>query len=109
VQCNAEIENPIVEFTIKNKQGVEIAGTNNKLEDHVIESVKSGQCLTVSFAQKMLLQGGEYLLSFSCTGYEEEQPVVCHQLQDVCNIVVVENIRKVGFFDIEPVCEIEES
>ncbi len=107
VKFNTDISNPIIAFTIKNKQGVDIAGTNTELEEKDIESVKKGHYITASFSQKMLLQGGEYLLSFGCTGYEGDQLVVYHRLYDICNIVVVENIRKVGFFDMESICEID--
>ena len=105
---NTSIESPIIAFTIKNKQGVEIAGTNTDLEGQELEYIKSGQTITVSFDQKMLLQGGEYLLSFGCTGYEGDQLSVYHRLYDICNIVVVENTRKVGFFDMQSECTIEE-
>lgn len=108
VRFHTELKGPIVAFTIKNKQGVDIAGTNTELEDQDIESVKTGQTLIVSFTQKMLLQGGEYLLSFGCTGYEQDHLAVYHRLYDICNIVVVENVRKVGFFDMESVCTVEE-
>ncbi len=105
---NADIVNPIIAFTIKNKQGVEIAGTNTDMEEQDIENAKAGKYATVSFSQKMLLQGGEYLLSFGCTGYEGDQLVVYHRLYDICNIVVVESVRKVGFFDMESECVVEE-
>lgn len=108
VKFHTELKDPIIAFTIKNKHGVDIAGTNTELEDQEIETVKDGQTLIVSFSQKMLLQGGEYLLSFGCTGYEEDHLAVYHRLYDVCNIVVVENVRKVGFFDMESICTIEE-
>lgn len=108
VHFNADIASPIIAFTIKNKQGVEIAGTNTDLEDQHLESKKEGLNLTISFNQKMLLQGGEYLLSFGCTGFEGDSLTVYHRLYDICNIVVVENTRKVGFFDMESECSIEE-
>ena len=108
VRFNVEINNPIIAFTIKNKHGVEIAGTNTELENQRIDIVKEGQTIVVSFCQKMLLQGGEYLLSFGCTGYEGDQLAVYQRLYDICNIVVVENIRKVGFFDMESVCTLEQ-
>lgn len=108
VRFNAQLNNPIIAFTIKNKHGVEIAGTNTELENQNLEVVKEGQTIVASFCQKMLLQGGEYLLSFGCTGYEGDQLAVYHRLYDICNIVVVENVRKVGFFDMESVCTLEQ-
>lgn len=39
-----------------------------------------GDEYTVEFTQKMTLQGGEYLLSMSCTGFEHGEHVVYHRL-----------------------------
>ena len=47
-------------------------------------------------------------MSFGCTGFEGDELTVYHRLYDICNIVVVESTRKVGFFDIESECSIEE-
>ena len=51
-----------------------------------MKPVKYGDIYDVSFTQKMTLQGGEYLLSMSCTGFEGEELVVYHRLYDVANI-----------------------
>ena len=56
-----------------------------------IKPVKEGDVYDVSFTQKMTLQGGEYLLSMSCTGFEGEEHVVYHRLYDVANITVISN------------------
>ena len=37
----------------------------------------------------MTLQGGEYLLSMSCTGFEQGEHVVYHRLYNVTNITVI--------------------
>ena len=49
----------------------------------------------------MMLQGGEYLLSISCTGYRDGEFVVYHRLYDVINITVVSDKNTVGFFDMD--------
>ena len=36
-----------------------------------IEHSEAGDVCTVTFTQDMFLQGGEYLLSFGCTGYKD--------------------------------------
>ncbi len=107
VKFHKAITNPIVAFTIKNNQGVEIIGTNTDMEEQNIREVKAGQCITVSFTQRMILQGGEYLLSFGCTKYDKDYLAVYHRLYDVCSITVVESVRKIGFFDMESSCLVE--
>ena len=66
-----------------------------------VKPVESGDIYDVSFTQKMTLQGGEYLLSMSCTGFEGEELVVYHRLYDVANITVISNKNTVGVYDME--------
>lgn len=101
------IEAPIVAFTIKNHQGTEICGTNTDLEQNEIGPVQAGEYRTVSFKQRMTIQGGEYLLSFGCTAYQNDFLEVYHRLYDVCNLVIIDKERKVGFFDMESECTVE--
>ena len=101
------IEAPIVAFTIKNHQGTEICGTNTDLEKNEIGPVQAGEFRTVSFKQRMTIQGGEYLLSFGCTAYQNDFLEVYHRLYDVCNLVIIDKERKVGFFDMESECAVE--
>ena len=63
----------------------------------MIEPAKKGDIRTISFTQKMTLQGGEYLLSLGCTGYEKEEFKVHHRLYDVCSLGVVSDKNTVGF------------
>ena len=66
-----------------------------------IRPVGPGDEYEVSFTQKMTLQGGEYLLSMSCTGFELGEHVVYHRLYDVANITVISNKNTVGVYDME--------
>lgn len=100
------VSNPIIAMTIKNNQGVEIAGTNTDLEQEIVGSVKAGDCVEVSFEQRAILQGGEYLMSFGCTQFEDDHLAVLHRLYDICNFLVISEIRKVGFFDMESACTV---
>ncbi|MBQ1607440.1 MAG: Wzt carbohydrate-binding domain-containing protein, partial [Lachnospiraceae bacterium] len=49
---------------------------------------------------EMNLQGGEYLLSISCTGYEYGEFRVFHRLYDVINLTVVSDKDTVGYYDM---------
>ena len=100
VRFHAPIENPIFTYTLRDKKGTDITGTNTLFEGAEIKPVKDGDVYTVSFRQKMNLQGGEYLLSMSCTGYENGEHVVYHRLYNVLSLTVISNKNTVGFYDM---------
>ena len=97
----ADIEAPIFTYTIKDKKGTDLTGTNTLYEGTDIKPVKRGDEYVVEFTQKMTLQGGEYLLSMSCTGFEQGEHVVYHRLYDVASITVISNKNTVGVYDME--------
>lgn len=105
IRFHAEIPAPIFTYTIKDKKGTDLTGTNTLFEGTEVKPVKKGDVYEVSFTQKMTLQGGEYLLSMSCTGFEEGEHVVYHRLYDVANITVISNKNTVGVYDMEPEVE----
>lgn len=101
IRFHTEIQAPIFTYTIKDKKGTDLTGTNTMFEGAEIRPVKKGDIYEVSFKQKMTLQGGEYLLSMSCTGFENGEHVVYHRLYDVANITVISNKNTVGVYDME--------
>jgi len=55
----------------------------------------------VTFSQAMNLQGGQYLLSLGCTGFDEKGDfVVYNRLYDVLQFDVLAEKNTVGFFDM---------
>lgn len=96
---------PIIAFTIKDLKGTEVTGTNTMYEKVLVPS-KQGSTVTVSFTQPMDLQGGEYLISFGCTGYLEGDFRVFHRIYDACNITVVSVKNTVGFYDMNSEIEV---
>jgi teichoic acid transport system ATP-binding protein len=64
VKILQDIAAPIFAFTIRNVYGVEICGTNTMIEKAFLEPVKKPERKrTITFTQKIDLQGGEYLIS----------------------------------------------
>ena len=106
VQFNSRIENPIFAFTIKDKKGTELTGTNTLIEDCDTKITEPGMVYTVTFSQNMSLQGGEYLLSFGCTGFEQGEFVIYHRLYDVTQITVLSDKNTVGLYDIDSKVEL---
>lgn len=100
VKFNRDIQAPIFAFTIKNKQGTEITGTNSMVEKAFLTSVKAGEEKKITFTQELNLQGGEYLLSLGVTGYEGDEFQVYHRLYDVLNLTVVSDKNTVGYYDM---------
>ncbi|MCI8483809.1 MAG: ABC transporter ATP-binding protein [Lachnospiraceae bacterium] len=107
VEFRESVKEPIFAFTLKNLMGIEITGTNTMLEKQEIEPKKPGDIQVISFTQQMRLQGGEYLLSLGCTGYDREEFRVHHRLYDVCSLSVVSEKNTVGYFDMESSVEVE--
>lgn len=101
IRFHADIQAPIFTYTIKDKKGSDLTGTNTMFEGTDIKPVKRGDRYEVEFGQKMTLQGGEYLLSMSCTGFEQGEHVVYHRLYNVTNITVISNKNTVGVYDME--------
>lgn len=108
VVFHEDVDAPIYTYTIKDLKGTEITGTNTMYEKVTVEPRKKGSSQIVSFTQKMNLQGGDYLLSVSCTGYRNGEFCVYHRLYDVCSISVVSSKNTVGFFDMDSKVEIRE-
>lgn len=100
VKFNEDVESPIFAYTFKNEKGVEITGTNTMFEKAMVSDAKREDVYTIEFRQNMTLQGGEYLLSFGCTGYEGDEFVVYDRLYDITNVTVVSEQNTVGYFDM---------
>ena len=96
-----DIAAPIFTFTIKDKRGMDLSGTNTLFEGKEIPAVKKGDEYYCTFTQRMNLQGGEYLLSISCTGFEEGEHTVYDRKYDITSITVLSNKNTVGIYDME--------
>ena len=101
VRFNKDLSDPIFAFTIKDKKGTEICGTNTWVEKHDVPAMAPGDEITVEFNQNMNLQGGQYLLSLGCTGFDSNGEFIVHQrLYDAIQFDVISTKDSVGFFDM---------
>ncbi len=107
VKFKQDVHDPIFTYTFKNIQGVAITGTNTMYEKKDVPLAKEGETYVATFEQDMFLQGGEYLLSMSCTGYRDGEFQVYNRLYDVCNVTVVSDKNTVGFYDMNSVTTVE--
>lgn len=107
VRFSEEVPAPIFAFTIKDSRGTELTGTNTLIEDCQVETAKAGEEYVATFRQSMSLQGGEYLLSLGCTGFEGGEFVVHDRLYDAVNITVISNKNTVGVYDMDSEVSVE--
>ena len=85
-----------------------MTGTNTMYEKCDVGLCKEGSEYVATFTQKMDMQGGEYLMSISCTGYDGVDFVAYHRLYDVMNITVVSTKNTVGFYDMNSKVSVEQ-
>lgn len=94
------IEEPIFAYTIKDRMGNDLTGTNTLYEEVNVGTKHAGDVVEVTFRQRMTLHGGEYLISLGCTSYEQMDFVVYHRLYDAFNLTVISQKNSVGYFDM---------
>lgn len=99
VRFHDKINDPIYAFTITDLKGTDITGTNSLFEKVNVKSKGPGEYQEIAFTQRMDMQGGEYMLSLGCTGYDQVDFVVHHRLYEVCNMTIVSTKNTVGFYD----------
>lgn len=109
VHFNEDIENPIFTLTFKTLKGIDVTGTNTMYEKCDVGLCKAGEDYVATFTQKMDMQGGEYLMSISCTGYDGTDFVAYHRLYDVLNITVVSTKNTVGYYDMNSEVTVEKA
>jgi len=107
VKFNKTIDDPIMAFTIRDKQGTEIAGTNTMYEDICVGKVEEGSEKIVTFTQRLDLKGGEYLICLGCTGFVDGAFEVYSRLYEVCALQVLSSKNIVGFYDMNTKVKIE--
>ncbi len=101
-----KVNDPIYAFTVTDLKGTEITGTNTLFEKASVKPKQAGEVQEVSFTQKMDMQGGEYMLSLGCTGYDGADFVVHHRLYEACNLTIVSVKNTVGFYDANSTVEL---
>jgi teichoic acid transport system ATP-binding protein len=107
VRFQTDIQDPIFTYTFKTVQGTAVTGTNTMYEKAGVGLAKAGEIYVATFKQNMDLQGGEYLLSISCTGYVGGEFRAYHRLYDVVGVTVISDKNTVGFYDMNSVTTVE--
>ena len=109
VEFFEDVQDPIFTYTFKTLKGQDITGTNTMYENAGVGLAKKGDVYIVDFEQEMFLQGGDYLLSISCTSFVNGELTVHDRMYDVLLISVVSNKNTVGFYDMNSKVTIQKS
>ena len=107
VEFKEDVDDPIFTYTFKTVKGQDITGTNTMFEKVSVGQASKGEIYVASFEQEMNLQGGEYLLSMSCTSFVDGELVAHDRLYDVLNISVVSEKNTVGYYDMNSKVQID--
>lgn len=108
VRFNENVKNPIFTYTFKTVRGVDVTGTNTMFEKKDLPLAKKGEVYVVTYTQNMDLQGGEYLISMSCTGHGSGGNLVAHhRCYDLVSVNVISDKDTVGYYDMNSEIEIE--
>ncbi len=106
VKFHKKINEPIYAFTVSDLKGTDITGTNSMFEKIPVKPKNPGEVQEISFTQKMDMQGGEYMLSLGCTGFDGNDFVVHHRLYELCGLSIISAKNTVGFYDTNSVVKL---
>ena len=102
IKFNKEIDNPIFTMTIKNFNGVEVAGTNTMIEQIYPGRFQKGEIVEVEFVQKLPLAPNKYTLSFSCTHINAKGELeVLNRKYEALLIEVISSKNCVGIVNLD--------
>ncbi|MBO4862941.1 MAG: ABC transporter ATP-binding protein [Eubacterium sp.] len=107
VEFFEDVQDPIFTYTFKTLKGQDVTGTNTMYENTGVGLAKKGDVFVIDFEQEMFLQGGDYLLSISCTSFVNGELTVHDRMYDVLLINVVSNKNTVGFYDMNSKVSVE--
>ena len=108
IKFNEEIDNPIFTMTIKDFNGLEVAGTNTMIEKIYPGKFQKGEIAEVEFKQKLPIAPNKYTLSFSCTHFNSKGELeVLNRKYDALLIEVLSTKDTVGLMRLDSKIKIE--
>lgn len=108
IKFNKEVDNPIFTMTVKNFNGVEIAGTNSMIEKIYPGKFSKGDIVVAEFRQVLPIAPGPYTLSFSCTHINSKGELeVLNRKYEALLIEIMSNKDCVGIVKLDTKMKIE--
>jgi len=106
IKFNDYINEPIFTVTIRDLVGKEITGTNTAIEKISTGIFNKDEEIIISFEQNLNIASGKYLLTFACSGFENDNFIVYERLYHIVVLDIVNTKSIVGYFDINSVIKI---
>lgn len=108
IKFKETVDNPIFTMTIKDFNGIEIAGTNSMIEKIYPGKFEKDDIVVVNFKQKLPLAPNKYTLSFSCTHINAKGELeVLNRKYEALLIEIISNKECVGFAKLDTKITIE--
>ncbi len=101
------VNEPIFTVTIRDLVGKEVTGTNTAIEKISTGIFEKNEVIVVSFTQNLNIASGKYLLTFACSGFENDKFVVYERLYHILVLDIINTKNIVGYFDINSQIEIQ--
>lgn len=101
VRHNESMAAAVVAYSIKDRKGTVLCGTNTLYENVDMGQVRDGAVVLVTFKQVARLNPGEYFLSVGCGTTESGEYVVYDRRYDYMAFQVLSSQLRVGLFDPE--------
>lgn len=101
VEFKADTTDPIFAYTIKSIDGLDLIGTNNLNIGVTTGQMKKGEKVKISFTQKMVLNGGTYVMSLGCTKFQNDNLTVFQRIYDAIIFNVASPKNTVGITYVE--------
>lgn len=99
---NEDVSEPIFTMTLKDFNGLEIAGTNSLIEQISTGKYEKGDTVVVKFKQKFNIAPGKYTLSFSCTHFNANGELeVLNRKYDALLVEVLSTKDTVGYVRLD--------
>ncbi len=90
-----ELDKPLIGFMFRNKNGVDITGTNTLLEGKPLPPAKKGQVCTVDFITSLpLLHGGNYSITPAVANGTLDEYIICDWIENAYALQVFKAINE---------------
>jgi len=91
---------PVFAFTIKDVRGSDIAGTNTHFSNVHTGDFLPGETVTINFTQDMILNPGNYLLSFGCVSLSGDEVEIYDRRHDYLSFQMISDRVAMGVVDL---------
>lgn len=102
VEYQADIERPIVGFTVRDRLGVEVTATNTSFEDHLLPPARAGERCTVEFeVQLPKLAPGSFTLSPAVASGTVVRHEMCDWVDNALHFTLISSSIVYGLFRMD--------